>query len=242
MLLPSLILRSHRHSESRVDILNLLTVEGPVHSRFLHVQNLTSKWQNSLDVTVTALLGGTACGISLDQEKLTLFRIAFSTVCQFSRHSRTAHHAFSLHHFTGLAGCVASRRRQHYLFDYNLGQFRILLQENIHSRCRGLGHCGSYLRITKFGLGLALELRFSHLHGNDCGQTLTEILRCQRVLEFGEHIVLLGILLQRTGQAHLETLKMSTTLYGVNVIHIGIYLLRITVVILQGYVYRNNLI
>ena len=56
---------------------------------FLDVQDLTTQRQNSLEVTVTALLGGAASGVTLNEVKLGLGRIALRAVGQFTRQTET---------------------------------------------------------------------------------------------------------------------------------------------------------
>jgi hypothetical protein len=41
----------------------------------LYIQDLTAKWQDGLEMTVTTLLGRTAGGVSLDEEYLTFLRV-----------------------------------------------------------------------------------------------------------------------------------------------------------------------
>ena len=118
----------------------------------------------------------------------------------------------------------------------------MLLKVLIHGRGSGLRHSGGGLRVTQLGLGLSLELRLGDLHGDHSRQTLTEILRSKVTLELREKIVLLGIVLQRARKTHLETLKMGTTLYGVDVVDVGIYLLGESVVVREGDVDRDHLV
>ena len=55
--------------------------------RLLDIENLTSKRKDSLGFAVAALLGRTACGISLDKEELAFLRIPLGTIRKFARHS-----------------------------------------------------------------------------------------------------------------------------------------------------------
>ena len=55
--------------------------------RLLDIENLTSQRKDSLGLTVAALLGRTACGISLNKEKLAFLRIPLGTIRKFARHS-----------------------------------------------------------------------------------------------------------------------------------------------------------
>ena len=132
-LLSVFILLRHSHAECGIDITDFLTVERPVFCSFLHVQNLTSKRKDSLDATVTSLLCSTACGISLDEEELALFRISFGAVCKFTRHTGTGHYSLALNHFTRLSGSVSGCGGENdFLYD-NLRILRIFFEVLVHS-------------------------------------------------------------------------------------------------------------
>ena len=64
-------------AESCDHVLDFIGTEYLVKSGFFNVQDLTSQRKDGLTFTVTSVLGGTACGISLDQENLREFRILF---------------------------------------------------------------------------------------------------------------------------------------------------------------------
>ena len=53
----------------------------------LNVQNLSAKWKNCLDRTVTCHLCRTTCGVTLDDEELSHLCIANRAVCKLSRKS-----------------------------------------------------------------------------------------------------------------------------------------------------------
>ena len=73
------------------DIVYFVTLECFVPHGFFHIQNLTAQRQNSLESTVTALLGGTTCRITLDEEQFAFFRVLAGAVRQFTRHTATGH-------------------------------------------------------------------------------------------------------------------------------------------------------
>ena len=106
----------------------------------------------------------------------------------------------------------------------------------------GLRDSGGDFGIAELGLGLTLELRLGHLDRNHGREAFAEILGSQVALELVEQLVLLGILLERAAETHLEALEMGSAFYGVDVVDIGIYLLGIAVVVLQGYVDGDDLV
>ena len=222
---PVLILLGHCDSKSGVDIPDLLTVESAVSGRLLDVEDLTPQRKDSLDATVAALLGRTACGISLNEEELAPFGIPFGAVGEFAGHSRPGEGGLALHHRAGLAGSLPGGGGKDDLLDDHLALLGMLLKILLHCGGSGLGNGGGRLRVTKLRLGLSLELRLSDLHGHDSRQTLAEILRSEVSLELGEKVVFLGIVLKRAGKAHLESLQVGTTFDRVDVVDVGIYLL-----------------
>ena len=163
-------------------------------------------------------------------------------VGQFAGHAGATHRGFALHHFAGLAGCGTGRGGQHNLFYNGLGLLGMLLQVLVHGGGSGLRYGRCSLRVTQFGLGLAFELRLGHLYGNNGGKALAEVFRAKVALELGQEVILFGIVLQGTGQAHLEALQVRTALYGVDIVHIGIDTLAEAGIVLEGDVDGNNLI
>ena len=59
-------------AESGDQVLDRLVVERFVDARFLDADNLATKRQNGLCPSIASLLGGSACGVTLDQEDLAL--------------------------------------------------------------------------------------------------------------------------------------------------------------------------
>ena len=66
------------------DVVDLLMVKGLVPHYTLHVEYLTADRQDSLGVTVTALLGAAACRVTLDDEELAVGGILIRAVGQFA--------------------------------------------------------------------------------------------------------------------------------------------------------------
>ena len=107
-------------------------------------------------------------------------------------------------------------------------------------------HTG-YLGVTEFGLRLSLKLRLCHFDGDDRRQTLTEIVRIDgRVtvfifqLRLLQHLAVLGIFLHHTGQRSAETGYVRTSLDGVDVVDIGMYVLVEIGVVDHRYLHRRT--
>ena len=91
------VLCTHRYTHGTEDILDFLAFENLVVHGLLHIQNLTTQWEDSLIITVASLLCRTAGRVSLDEEKLALRRVFRRTIGQFARKSATRKRRFALH-------------------------------------------------------------------------------------------------------------------------------------------------
>ena len=66
------------------DVVYLLMIKGLVPHYALHVEDLTADRQDSLGVTVTALLGAAACRVTLNDKELAVGGILVGAVGQFA--------------------------------------------------------------------------------------------------------------------------------------------------------------
>src|SRR6185503_6130853 len=82
-----------------------------VEARALDIEDLAFQRQDRLELAVTALLGGAAGRIPLDQVKLALRRVAFLAVGQLARQPHAVEYALAPRHLAGLARRLARRRR-----------------------------------------------------------------------------------------------------------------------------------
>ena len=152
------------NAQSSVDIADLLAFESAVLHSLLHIEDLTAKRKDGLESTVTAYLGSTAGGITLDEEEFALGRILVGAVSQLAGKSAAAHDGLALHELTSLAGGVAGSGGQYHLLHYQLGIPGILFKICLESSGSSCRHGTHHLAVAKFGLGLTLELRLGHLH------------------------------------------------------------------------------
>ena len=134
---------------------------------------------------------------------------------------------------------MAGRSREDHLLHDGLGVLGVLLQIVAQRRGQGLVDGGRNLVVAQFGLGLSLELRLLHLHRYDSRKTLAEVVAVDVELQLGEHARILGVLLERTGQRTAEARQVRTALDGVDVIYIGVYVLRERIVVLHGHLHRD---
>ncbi len=119
----------------------------------------------------------------------------------------------------------------------------MLLEVIVHGLAYSLLYGTIHLLVAKLGLCLSLKLRLSHFDRDDSGQSLAEVVRSNLNLRLihllAQLIVLVSILLQRTGKSDTETSKVSTTLDGVDIINVRVDILRIVVIVEQSYLNRN---
>ena len=80
-------------------------------------------------MTVTALLGAAAGGVTLDQEDFALGRVLFGTVCQFARKTGTFKNGFAPGHLTCLARGVPCSACSQAAIKDGLCNLRIFLKE-----------------------------------------------------------------------------------------------------------------
>ena len=96
--------------ESSDHDLDLLVLQHLVDAGLFDVEYLPLQRQDRLVLAIAALLGGTAGGITLDDEKLGLRRVFFLAIRQFAGQSRNIQRALAPGHFAGLAGRLARPR------------------------------------------------------------------------------------------------------------------------------------
>ena len=128
------------------------------------------------------------------------------------------------------------------LVNYSLGILGIFLEIGFQCGRSGLGNGGNHLPVAEFRLGLAFELRFCYLYGNHSGKPFPEIVGRKVELQFGKEIVFLRIVLEGPCKSHLESLKMGTSLYGVDIVYVRVQFFGKSGIVLQGNLYRDDLV
>ena len=234
------LLSTDGYTQCGKHILNLLILPHTVLLHFLDVENLTPQGHNGLILAVAALLCSTTCRITLNEENLRLAPIPCGAVGQLTGKARTRQHCLALHKFPCVAGSVAGSGSQHNLVHNSLGILRVLLKVVGQSLRDGLVHSGSNLVITEFGFGLALKLRLGNLHRHNSREALAEVVARDVELNLRKHTILLGIFFHRAGESPTETGQVGTTLDGVDVVHIGVHVLREAVVVLHSHLHGGT--
>ena len=146
-----------------------------IETCFLHIQDFSTQRQDRLRCTASCGFCGTARGISLNQEDLTVFRILVGTVCQFSRQGHAIQRGFSSRQVTrfscGLSGTLGKQG----FFDNRLCNSRVLLQEQFELCAHDIIDSSSRLAVSEFLLRLALELRLLDFDADNRRHTLADV-------------------------------------------------------------------
>ena len=238
---------TERDTQRGEDITNLFGLEYLMLHRFLHVQDLTAQRQDSLVYAVTTGLSRTACRVSLHEEELALRCIFRYAVGQLTGQTTSTQRTLTQHALTRVTSRDTGLRRQdHFLYDA-LRILRVLLQIVLQRFGYGCTYHTGHFRVTQLGLRLTLELRFGYLDGDNRRQTLTKIVRIDsRVtvlifeLRLLEHLALLRVFLHYTRESRTETGYVGTTLNGIDVIDVGVYVLVEVGVVDHSYLNRRT--
>ena len=222
------------HPEGRVDVLDFFVVEDLVLHGLLHVEDFSTEGHDGLEHAVAALLGRSACRVTLDQEELAHGGILLGAVGELAGEAASAHDRLALDHFAGLARRVACLGCEDDLLDNGLGVVWVLFEVSLEHVAHGLAHGGADLGVAELGLGLALELGFCNLHTHHGGQSFSEVVPADVKLQLVQHPAAVRVLLQRVGEASAETRQVCSTFVGVDVVDVGKEVLRKRVVVGHG--------
>ena len=115
-------------TESGDDRLDLRARQHAVDPRSLDVQDLAANRENRLGLTRSALLRGSTSRITLDDEELTLGRVALLAVRELARQAEIGEGALASRQVPGLSGRFTSAGRVDDLRDDRLRDPRILFE------------------------------------------------------------------------------------------------------------------
>ena len=205
-----------------------------IETCLFYVQNLTAQGQDSLETAVTALLGGTACRVTLDEVDFGHFRVFDGAVCQLTGQARYFQRVLAARKFTCLAGGFTGAGGHDGLFDKFLGDGRIFLEVFGQTfRYDGI-HNTAHFAVAQLGLGLTFELRVTNLEADNRRQAFAHIITGEVAVLVLEDALLAGKVVGCARQRELEAGQMRAAFFGVDVVDEGVDILLIAVVILQG--------
>ena len=234
-----LAVNAKAHADALDDVHDRFGLKHPVTLHLLHVENLASEGKDGLVEAVASLLGRTACRVTLDEEDLGLLRVFEGAVGQFAGQSATTHHGLALHALASLAGGDARCGGEDHLVADHLGLVGVFLQIVGERLAYGLLYGTGHLAVAQLCFGLSLKLRLSHLDADHCGESFAEVLAGN--LDFGlfdllgDLRVVVGIVFQRAGEGDAEARHVGSAFYGVDVVDVGMEILRVIGVVHDGH-------
>src|SRR6185437_517784 len=153
---------------------DFLVAQHFVVAGLFHVEDFALERQDRLEAAVAALLGGSACGLALDEVKFAAVGLAFAAIGQLAGESSAVERAFAAGKVAGLTGGFAGAGGLNRLVDDALGDGRILLQEHaelfVDQSLHGSGNVG-----IELALGLALKLGLRKLYADDGHEALAHV-------------------------------------------------------------------
>jgi hypothetical protein len=148
--------------------------EHLVIASLFDVEYLTFQREDGLEFAVAALLGGSACALSLNEVELATVGLPLGAVGELAGKSAAVECAFAASEVAGLAGSFARTGCVDGFVDDLLGDGRVLLEECaetlVYEGLDGTGDVG-----VQFALGLAFELRLRELDAYDDYQTFADV-------------------------------------------------------------------
>src|SRR5680860_106058 len=188
-----------------------------VDPSLLDVEDLSADRQDRLDPRVTATLGRTTGGVTLDDEDLALGRVRRLAVGQLAGEATAAQQTLAV---AGQVACLPGGdpgpSRSLSLANDVLALSRILLQPLAELFVDQALHEPLGLGVAELGLGLALELRVPELDRDDRRQTLADVVTGDTLFLLLDHPPLLAPVVDQRGERGAEALLVGPALVGVD--------------------------
>ncbi len=209
-------------AEGRDHRLNLGVCIDPVLTRLLDVQDLAAKGQDGLCCSRSCALCRPACGVSLDEEDLTVLRILVRAVRKLSGKGHGLERGLSSGKISGLACSLPGALGELCLLADRLCNHRVLL-EVIRQFLRYHRIDGaSCLKVSELLLCLSLELGILDLDGDDGGKALSQIIAGQVRVGVLQDPGLSCIVVEGLRHGVVEAHHVHAALGGVDVVDEGI--------------------
>src|SRR5271165_4703365 len=211
---------------------DFLVAEHLVVARFFDVQDLSLERKNCLEPAVSALLGGAACALALDEVHFAAVGLALGAIGQFARQSAAVERALAASQVAGLAGGLARARCLDGLVDDLAGHGRILVEVRAESLVHECLYGSSDVGV-ELAFGLSLELRLRQFHTDYGYEPFADIIASQVFLHVLEETKLLAGVVDGSGQRCAEARYVTATIDSVDVVGEAEDGLGVAVVILQ---------
>src|SRR6266566_1734315 len=217
---------------------DFVVLKDLVQPRFLDVYELAANRQNGLKLSVAALLGRAAGGITFDDVQLRIRRVAVGAIGQFARQAPAGQRRFA-HRFTRLARRFAGAGRIQALVHHFLGHRRVGVEVRHQPVVSNGTNDALNLRRKESLFGLVIELGVRVLDGDDRHQTLKQIVSGHRRVFLLEQVVLLGVLVDRPRQGSPKPSLVSAAIRVVDSVGVSKHLRAVAVVVLDDDIHRD---
>ncbi len=234
-LLEVVVLLADAGAQRRDQRQHFLARQHLVEARAFHVQDLALERQDRLELAVTALLGGAACGVTLDKEQLGHRRILLLAVRELAWQAHAVHDALAARHFAGLARGFAGAGRIDDLAADDLGVVRCFQQEVGQRLADELFHGQAHFGGNELVLGLRAELRLGYLHGQHAGQAFAHVVAGGLDLRPLRDLVFFDVLVDDAGHRRAQAGQVGTAVALRNVVREAEHLLVVAIVPLHGH-------
>ena len=149
-------------------IADFFTAQHLIKTCLFNIKDFTAQRQNSLEITVTALLGTATCGITFDQINLGILNVTALAVSQLAGKSAQIHSVLTACQLTCLACCQTSACSNNSLFHQLFCNLRIFLHKLGQSIADQVINDRHNLAVAQLNFSLAFELRVLHLQAQNC--------------------------------------------------------------------------
>ena len=157
----------------------LVVAVNTVDTRLLHIQHFTPERKNRLDSSVSAALGGAACGVTLDDEDFGFAAVARLAVSQLAGQLRGFERRLSADALSRLSSRFTRSGGSEGLFKNCLGDGGIFLQIDHQLVADELVYHCAHLGVAELCLGLSFKLRFLELDADNRGQAFAHVLAAE---------------------------------------------------------------
>ena len=228
-------------AEGRDDGAELLVLEHLFEALLLHVQRLAAQGQNGLKAPVPALLGRPAGGVALHDEQLVDGVVPSGAATELSDQGRVLQLVLLPGVLLGFPGRGPGLAGLDGLVGDDVPRGGVLDVLQVLAELRGDHrlHGGPGLGVAQLRLGLALELDVPHLHGQDHGEPLPEVLARQGGVLVLQDPRPAAVVVHAFREGRFEAGLVGAALGGGDVVHVGEQVLVVAVVVLDGEIHQD---
>ena len=175
-----------------------------VEAGFLDIDDFALDRQDRLESPVAALFRGAAGRVALDHIEFGEVWVALGAICQLSGESAACERTLA-NRLTSLAGRFAGTGGHEALLDDALANIWILVEVQHEALVADRADNALHLWRNELHLGLGLKTRIGMFHAHDSGEAFEHIVAGDGDILFLQQGIVLGILVDRTGQGTAES-------------------------------------